>query len=249
MGFTPTELFICSLCHGTAARTWLLYFVSSRATFYNTSDGLGTPTGACGYLEYGRTINYAKVTGVSSALYRGGLGCGACYQVRCKLPSLCTTSGVTVVVTDYGEGDRTDFILSNRGYTGMARAGAVNKLVSYGVVPVEYQRVSCQYPGNNIKVKVLESSRFPDYLALTFLYVGGKNDITDVQVWQPHSHQWTGMRRSYGAVWDLPNPPTGPITIRIYVTGSAGNEWVKLNGVIPRRWRVGAAYDTGLQLS
>ncbi|WJX09598.1 hypothetical protein P8452_00414 [Trifolium repens] len=41
-------------------------------------------------------------------------GCGACYHVRCKIPQLCDDNGAYVVVTDYGEGDRTDFIMSPR---------------------------------------------------------------------------------------------------------------------------------------
>ena len=36
--------------------------------------------GACGFREYGRTINNGYVSGVSR-LYKYGSGCGACYQV------------------------------------------------------------------------------------------------------------------------------------------------------------------------
>lgn len=36
--------------------------------------------GACGFGEYGRTVNDGNVAGVSR-LYRNGTGCGACYQV------------------------------------------------------------------------------------------------------------------------------------------------------------------------
>lgn len=56
-------------------------------------DALG---GACGFGEYGRTVNDANVAGVSR-LYKNGTGCGACYQVykniiqikfiKCLLPS------------------------------------------------------------------------------------------------------------------------------------------------------------------
>lgn len=36
--------------------------------------------GACGFGEFGRTVNDGSVSGVSR-LYRNGTGCGACYQV------------------------------------------------------------------------------------------------------------------------------------------------------------------------
>lgn len=55
-------------------------YVSTRATYYGSPDCFGTSTGACGYGEYGRTVNNGEVTGASK-LYRNGTGCGACYQV------------------------------------------------------------------------------------------------------------------------------------------------------------------------
>ncbi|KAK4751727.1 hypothetical protein SAY87_020525 [Trapa incisa] len=92
-------------------------FVPSRATFYGSPDCYGTPRGACGFGEYGRTVYDGYVTGVSR-LYRDGSDCGACYQIRCTKPQ-CTDTGLNVVMTDYGEGDRTDFIFSPRAYARM----------------------------------------------------------------------------------------------------------------------------------
>lgn len=40
--------------------------------------GLG---GACGFGEFGRTVNDGSVSGASARLYKDGSGCGACYQV------------------------------------------------------------------------------------------------------------------------------------------------------------------------
>lgn len=39
------------------------------------------PAGACGFGEFGKTVNNGEVAGVSR-LYSGGSGCGACYLVR-----------------------------------------------------------------------------------------------------------------------------------------------------------------------
>lgn len=63
-------------------------------------------------------------------------------QVRCKIPQLCTDNGVKIVVTDHGEGDHTDFILSSHGFTNLARPNMAVKLMAYGVVDIEYRRLT-----------------------------------------------------------------------------------------------------------
>ena len=114
------------------------------------------------------------------------LNCLLIIQVRCKVPNLCADNGMKVVVTDHGEGDYTDFILSPRGFSMLARPNMAADLFAYGVVGIEYRRVPCQYPGSNIFFKVHENSRFPDYLALVMLYQAGLSDITAVDIWQVH---------------------------------------------------------------
>ncbi|MBA0796625.1 hypothetical protein Gohar_007377, partial [Gossypium harknessii] len=141
-------------------------FDKSTATYYSRPDGLGTPSGACGFGEYGRNISDGNVAGVYR-LYNNGIGCG-----------------VNIVVTDYGQGDNTDFILSHHAFEAMAQPGTADRLFAYGVVDVEYQRVPCQYVGHKIQVKVHENSRNPDYLAIIMLYQAGKSDILSVDIWQ-----------------------------------------------------------------
>ncbi|CAL5436723.1 unnamed protein product [Camellia sinensis] len=222
-------------------------YMCSRATYYGSPDCLGTPTGACGFGENGRTVYDGGVSEVSR-LYRNGTGSGACYQL-CKVPQLCTEDGVRVVVTDYCEGDKTDFILSTRVYSRLARPNAALDLFAYGVVDIEYRRIPCQYPGYNLMVKVHEHSRFPEYLAAVMLYQAGQNDITAAEVWQADCQQWRGMRKAYGAVWDMANPPAGALNFRVQVSGSAGLKWVQLSSVIPSEWKAGAVYDTTIQLT
>ncbi|XP_030948569.1 expansin-like B1 isoform X2 [Quercus lobata] len=127
-------------------------FTHSRATYYGSPDCYGTASGACGFREFGRTVNDGNVAGVSK-LFRNGTGCGTCYQVRCTTPEVCADEGVNIVVTDHGEGDRTDFILSPRAYSKLARPNDVSKLFSYGVVEIEYRRISCKYSGYNLMFK------------------------------------------------------------------------------------------------
>ena len=57
------------------------------------------------------------------------------------------------------------------------------------------------------------------------------------------------MRRAYGAVWDMPNPPKGAISLRIQVSGGAGVTWVQAANAIPSDWKAGIAYDSTIQLS
>ncbi|XP_062075768.1 expansin-like B1 [Humulus lupulus] len=228
-------------------------FTASRATYYGSPDGYGTRSGACGFGEYGRVVNNGYVSAVSRALYKDGAGCGACYKVRCKNPHLCSYDGVDIVVTDYGEGDRTDFILGPRAFKKLALPNIDKKLLSYGVVEVEYKRISCKYPGYKDKVtyKINENSNYPYYLALSVLYVSGQNDITAVELWQEDTKQWKPMRKAYGAVWDMANPPTssGPITLRFQATTSLGyTYWVRSTNAIPKVWKAGAAYEATAKL-
>ena len=89
------------------------------------------------------------------------------------------------MVTDYGEGDRTDFIMSPRAFSGLGRnAAASEKLKKYGVLDVEYKRVSCTFKGNNIVYQINEHSKNPGYFAIVILYVGGTYDVNAVEMWQ-----------------------------------------------------------------
>lgn len=56
------------------------------------------------------------------------------------------------------------------------------------------------------------------------------------------------MRKSYGAVWDMANPPKGPVSLRFQVSGRRGQKWVQLMNVIPSHWKAGVAYDSKFQL-
>ncbi|CAL0314329.1 unnamed protein product [Lupinus luteus] len=223
-------------------------FTCSRATYYGSPYCYGNPRGACGFGEEENIVNHGNVAGVSW-LWKNGSGCGACYQVRCKIPQYCDDYGALVVVTDYGVGDRTDFIMSPHGYSSLAKnADASSELFKYGVVDVEYKRVPCGYSGYNLIVKVHQHSRNPHYLAILILYVGGTYDITAVELWQEECQEWRPMRRAFGAVFDSANLPKSDIKLRFQVSGSAGLYWVESKNVIPCEWTPGAVYDTQIQL-
>lgn len=106
-------------------------------------------------------------------------------QVRCIYPPHCSNDGVNVVVTDYGEGDRTDFIFTPKAYGKLANSPASTEILfAYGVVDIEFRRIPCQYSTPNLVFKVHEYSKAPLYLAMVIQYVAGQNDITAVELWQ-----------------------------------------------------------------
>ena len=61
--------------------------------------------------------------------------------MRCTNTTYCSDSGVTVVITDQGSSDKTDFILSQRAFGGMAQnTDAAGYLLALGIVDIEYRR-------------------------------------------------------------------------------------------------------------
>ncbi|CAK9173354.1 unnamed protein product [Ilex paraguariensis] len=223
-------------------------FIHSRAAYYPNSDEQGTDTGACGFGAFGAMINAGDVSAASD-LYRDGVGCGACYQVRCTNSNYCSDKGVTVVITDHGASDHTDFILSRRAFGRMAQTrDAAASLLALGVVDIEYKRISCSYPNKNITVKIDENSNYPYYLAFVIWYQQGKNDITAVQLCETENFVCKLLDRSYGAVWTITSPPSGPLSIRMLFSDDDGDEtWVVPLNNIPENWKPGETYDSGVQ--
>ncbi|KAL8537109.1 hypothetical protein ACS0TY_012332 [Phlomoides rotata] len=225
-------------------------FIPSRAAHYPDSDDTGTETGRCGYGAFGATINGGDVAAASD-LYQDGVGCGACYQVRCTNSNYCSDKGVTIVITDHGSsGHDTDFILSRRAFGRMAQtADAGASLLAFGVVDVEYRRVSCSYSNKNITIKIDENSNNPHYLAFVIWNQQGNSDITAVQLCETQSYVCKLLDRSYGSVWTTSPAPSGPLSVRMLLSDENGDEkWIVPINDIPENWKPGDAYDTGVQV-
>ena len=91
------------------------------------------------------------------------------------------------MVTDYGEGDRTNFIMILRAFMSLGiNQTASEQVKKIGIVDIECQRVPCKHPGLNIVVKVQESNSNPGYFAIVLLNVGGKCDVTAIELWQAY---------------------------------------------------------------
>ncbi|XP_025804645.1 expansin-like B1 isoform X3 [Panicum hallii] len=242
----------CNFC-GSQLLTWLdANFTVSKAVYYPNSDAKGTETGACEYGAFGATLNNGDVS-ASASLYRNGVGCGACYQVRCTNPYYCSPSGVTIVITDSGASDGTDFILSQHALAGMGQnkdAGAT--LLNLGYVGIEYRRVPCIYPGKNIIFKITESSHFPYYFEFEIWYQQGNQDIIAVQLCEIVNLTCQLLSRTHGAVWAAVSPPSGPLSIRMLFSSGAphggSQKWLVPTSIIPQNWTAGATYDSGVQV-
>eukprot|EP00252_Welwitschia_mirabilis_P002900 TRINITY_DN12909_c0_g1_i2.p1 TRINITY_DN12909_c0_g1~~TRINITY_DN12909_c0_g1_i2.p1 ORF type:complete len:222 (+),score=18.28 TRINITY_DN12909_c0_g1_i2:210-875(+) len=171
-------------------------------------------------------------------------------QVRCTEKGLCKEDGVNVVVTDVGRANDAEFILTNHAFSAMAvSADADSFLVAKGIVNIQYRRISCQYAGRNLAIKIDESSNFPSYLAVQFWYQAGKKDITAVDFCENANLECKLGRRSHGAVWDVVRPPSGDLSVRVLVSeGEDDEQWVTATNLIPSNWTAGALYDSGIQL-
>ncbi|KAK8510781.1 hypothetical protein V6N13_097644 [Hibiscus sabdariffa] len=58
------------------------------------------------------------------------------------------------------------------------------------------------------------------------------------------------LDRSHGAVWTTTSPPSGPLSLRMLLSGEDGDEsWIVPVNIIPENWKGGETYDTGVQIN
>lgn len=98
-------------------------------------------------------------------------------------------------------------------------------------------------------VRVEESSKKPDYLAIKILYQGGQTEIVGVDVAQVGSSQWNYLSRKHGAVWDTSRVPQGALQFRFVVTSGYDGKWVWAKKVLPADWKVGVIYNSDVQIT
>jgi hypothetical protein len=219
----------------------------SKASYFNKASALSS--GACGYGSLALDFSGGHLAAGVSSLFHNGAGCGACFQVRCKNQAICTKEGTKVVLTDLNHNNQTDFVLSSRAFSAMAQKDMSQQILKLGIVDIEYKRVPCEYKKQNLAVRVEESSKKSDYLAIKFLYQGGQTEIVGVDVAQVGSSQWTYMSRNHGAVWDTSRVPQGALQLRLVVTSGFDGKWIWAKKVLPADWKNGVIYDSDVQIT
>ncbi|XAR54156.1 hypothetical protein NMG60_11029173 [Bertholletia excelsa] len=215
------------------------------ATWYGEPNGAGSTGGACGYQNAVEQPPFsALISAGGPSLFKSGMGCGACYQVRCRANALCSGNPVTVVITDECAGcvsEPVHFDLSGTAFGAMAISGRATELRNVGVLQIEYRRVGCNYPGYSVALRVATGSN-PYYFAVVALYENGDGDISAMYLREMSgSGGWLPMQHSWGATWKLDSryPLQAPFSIRL--TGSSGRTLVA-NNVIPAGWEAGKTY-------
>ncbi|XP_031493894.1 expansin-like A2 [Nymphaea colorata] len=243
--FSLLGVFLLFLCSLSMACDRCVH--TSSAAYYSSASVLSV--GACGYGPLALDFNGGYVGAANSSLFRQGIGCGGCFQIRCKNPRLCSSRGVKVVLTDNNSNKETGWVLSNKAFMAMSRPGMGLELKKLGIVDIEFKRIPCDYANRNLSVRVEESSQYPHYLAVKFLFQGGQTDIMGVDIAELGSPNWTFMTRNHGAVWEANRVPYGPLQFRFVVTGGYDGKWIwAKQSVLPANWRPGSVYDSGVQI-
>ncbi|XWS62595.1 hypothetical protein CRYUN_Cryun06bG0024500 [Craigia yunnanensis] len=84
-------------------------------------------SGACGYGSLALGLSGGHLADGVSSFYKDGSGCGACFQIRCKNSTLCSSKGTRMTITDLNHNNQTDFVLTSRAsWPWLTRVGSSN---------------------------------------------------------------------------------------------------------------------------
>ncbi|CAI5978676.1 unnamed protein product, partial [Closterium sp. NIES-64] len=205
---------------------WIKGFVASYYALQNR------PNGACGYPQL-----HHNTASMSTVGYANGSNCGACFQMRCTGHPSCKPGIMTVPVTvtnicppnapgGYCAKNKRSITLPNPVWNQMS------KDPSAGVVPVEIKRVRCRRVGGvafNITGKEYYVTALP-------LNVAGAGALKRVDISIARG-PWMAMRKSYGAVWDLPGLPVVGMSLSFRLWPALGTLPLEAWDAVPANWK------------
>ncbi|KAK4411244.1 Expansin-B15 [Sesamum angolense] len=204
--------------------------------------------GACGYrLDVEKPPFSAMISAGNANLFQSGIGCGACYQVKCTQNPACSGKPVIVSITDECscDSENVHFDLSGKAFGALAKRGQAEKLRAAGTFPVHYRRVPCDYPDTALAFEV-DSGSNPYYFACVVKYVKGDGELSSVEQQTANSKEdeWRPMQHSCGATWkcDLASGAKPPFSIRLVTRQS--KKVIVAKDVIPAHWLPGNTYQS-----
>ncbi|KAK7390211.1 hypothetical protein VNO78_25510 [Psophocarpus tetragonolobus] len=225
----------------------------AAATWYGPQDGAGSDGGACGYTESVENPPLSKMVSAGGpSLFRGGSGCGACYQVKCTENAACSRNPVSVMISDECPNcylRSVHFDLSGTAFGSMATPGQANNLRNVGQLNILYRRVACSF--QNSITFTIDNGATQYYFAIEIEYENGDADLVDIKLKQANSNTWLPMRRSWGARWalNLGVQLQAPFSFQLTELGNNYSECIMADNVIPREWQPGQVYRSAVNFS
>ncbi|KAM7274962.1 hypothetical protein ACFE04_016828 [Oxalis oulophora] len=226
-------------------------FLPAGATWYGDPNGAGSTGGACGYTGDVEKPPFTKMIAAGGkSLFKGGKGCGACYEVKCTSDShqACSGHALRVVITDECPGgpcssEAVHFDLSGSAFGALAIPGKAAELRNAGVLKIQHRQINCDYPGINLSFHV-DSGSSPYYFAMFVEYANKDGEIGGMELKAGGDPQWQPMQQSWGAIWKLnpAKPLKAPFSLRLHALETG--EFIVVNNAIPTGWQPGKIYQS-----
>lgn len=222
-------------------------WMPAQATVYGDNSGT-INGGACGYGDLYNNGYGSNTAAISSALFNGGAGCGACFEVKCDesvagAGKWCLPESKSVVVTATNFCPPSDvntktwcnppnkhFDMADAAFSQIANYG------SGGSVPVLYRSVPCRREGG-IHFTINGNSR---YNLVLLTNVGGNGKVKSVSV-KGSKTGWMPLSRNWGSNWQTQRDMRGQ-SLSFQVLLSDGTT-VTSYDVAPASWQLGQTFE------
>ncbi|GJN20719.1 hypothetical protein PR202_gb08129 [Eleusine coracana subsp. coracana] len=227
-------LTVLTTCLALATAQWS----PATATFYGGVDGSGTMGGACGYGNLYNSGYGVYNAALSTALFNDGASCGQCYAIMCDPSRLggqwCKPgNAITVTATNFGgwcNPPRQHFDMSQPAWEHIG-------VYQGGIVPVQYQRVTCSRSGG-VRFVINGCNYFE---LVNIQNLAGSGSVGAAWI-KGTNTGWMQMSRNWGANWQSNAALVGQgLSFAITTTGG---QYIQFLDVAPAWWQFGQAFTT-----